>query len=180
MDKNISQKTWASEFIEFLESEPVQAPQVISENIHKEVARSLHLPLWQILLKVGTIQTVVALATLLVCPQFEIDFVVMGHNDAHLKALLGETAYMGLCGTIFLGSGTLLASLLLKVEELRAIKKTQYPYIFLVSVFALLIFYKFGVPSRTADYAAWFTGAFLGSIAVFEMIKGVKIFRYYS
>jgi len=180
MEKDLSQKEWASEFMEFLEAEPVQAPLAISENIHKEVARILHLPLWKILLKVGTIQTVVALATLLVCPQFEIDFVVMGHNDAHLKALLGETAYMTLCGAIFLSSGTLLAALLLSVEELRAIKKTRHAYFFLASTLALVILYKFGVSSAPSAYAAWFTGAFLGCITAFEMIKGIKVFRYYS
>lgn len=166
------------EFMEFIEAESTEPPIALSEKIHKAVARDLEPIIWKILLKFGTIQSAVAFITLLFCPQFELDFGLVRHDDAHLKALLGELGYMALCGAIFLSSGAVLAALLLRAEELRAIKKSEYIYLFLASALALIIFWQLGMPTAFASYAAWFAGAFGGSILGFEIIKKLRFAGY--
>ncbi len=163
------------EFMEFIEAESTEPPIALSEVIHKAVARDLKLMIWKVLLKFGVIQSAVALISLFVCPQFELDLGLIRHGDAHLKALLGELGYMALCGAIFLSSGAVLATITLRVEELRAIKKSEYLYLFLASALALMIFWYLGTPSVFASYAAWFAGAFGGSMAAFEVVKSLRL-----
>ena len=133
---------------------------------------------WKVLLKFGVIQSAVALISLLVCPQFELDLGLIRHGDAHLKALLGELGYMALCGAIFLSSGAVLAAALLRAEELRAMKKIEYLYLFLASALALMIFWQLGMATAFASYAAWFAGAFGGSVLGFEVVKGLRLAGY--
>jgi hypothetical protein len=163
------------EFMEFIDAESADPPIAVSEKIHKAVARDLMPMTWKVLLKFGMIQSAVAFITLLVCPQFELDLGLIRHDDAHLKALFGELGYMALCGAIFLSSGAVLAAVLLRAEELRAIKRIEYLYLFLASAIALMIFWQLGMPTALASYAAWFIGAFGGSILGFAMIKRLRL-----
>ncbi|MDT8317079.1 MAG: hypothetical protein RQ824_03675 [bacterium] len=175
MGKKRVNEEWGEEFLEFINAEEVDPPEALSEKVQDEVGRNLTPPIWKILLKFGLIQFAVSFMTLLFCPQFELDLGLIKHDDAHSKVLLGEAGYMALCGVIFLGSGSLLASMLLRVEELRALKKTEYLYLFLASAVALMIFRQLGSPAIQASYAAWFSGAFGGSAAAFEIIKRLKL-----
>ena len=164
---------WGKEFLQFIETEGIDPPIAVSEKIHKAVDKDLNPLTWKVLCKFGFIQAAVALLTLLICPQFELGLIK--HDDAHLRALLGEPGYMALCGAIFLTSGSVLASIMISIEEMRAIKKAEPVYLFLASVFALMIFRYLGTPSVPASYAAWFTGAFAGSAAAFEIIKQLRL-----
>lgn len=175
MGKKLINEEWGQEFLEFIEAEAIEPPMAVSEKIHKAVDKDLNPLIWEVLFKFGLIQTAVAFVTLLVCPQFELDLGLIKHDDAHLRALLGEAGYMALCGAIFLSSGAIIASVLLRVEELRAIKKADYLYLFLASALALMIFWQLGTTSVLASYAAWFAGAFGGSITGFEIIKRLRL-----
>lgn len=175
MEKKCVNEEWGEEFLEFIETEPAEPPMAVSEKIHEAVARDLRPLIWKVLLKFGMIQTAVAFVTLLVCPQFEVDLGIIRHDDAHLRALLGELGYMVLCGAIFLSSGALLATIILRAEELRTINKIEYLYLFLASALALIIFWQLGTSTGFTSYAAWFAGAFGGSILSFEMIKRLKL-----
>ncbi len=175
MGKRRVNEEWERELLEFIEAEAVDPPMAVSEKIHKAVGKELSPLIWKVLFKFGLIQFAVAFMTLLVCPQFELDLGLIKHDDAHLRALLGEAGYMALCGAIFLSSGAVLASILLRVEELRAIKKGEYLYLFLASALALMIFQQLGTPTVLASYAAWFAGAFGGSVAGFEIIKRLRL-----
>ena len=126
MEKKCVNEEWGRKFLEFIEAEPIDPPIAVSEKIHKAVAGDLRPLIWKVLLKFGMIQAVVAFMTLLVCPQFEVDLGIVRHDDTHLRALLGEFGYMVLCGAIFLSSGAILATIILRVEELRAIRKGEY------------------------------------------------------
>lgn len=175
MKRKLADKAWGRAFLTFVEAEPVDPPEAISENIHKAVARDLRILPWKVFLKFATIQAVVAFMTLLVCPQFEVDLGIVRHDDAHLRALFGETGYMVFCGALFLSTGTVLATLLLRAEELRAIKKMEYFYFILTSAFALIILGRFGMSAVPAAYAAWFAGALGGSMTGYEIIKKIKL-----
>ena len=175
MEEKCVNEEWGREFLEFIEAEPAGPPIAVSEKIHKAVAGDLKPLIWKVLLKFGMIQTVVAFITLLVCPQFELDLGLIRHDDAHLRALLGELGYMALCGAIFLGSGAILATIILRTEELRAIKKSEYLYLFLISALALMIFRQLGTPTVFSSYVAWFAGAFGGSLAAFAMVKRLRL-----
>ena len=175
MGKKPVNEEWGKEFLEFIEAEAIDPPMAVSEKIHKTVGKDLTPLIWKVLFKFGLIQFAVAFMTLLICPQFELDLGLVKHDDAHLRALLGEAGYMALCGAIFLSSGAVMASILLRVEELRAIKKSEYLYLFLASALALMIFQQLGTPSVLASYAAWFAGAFGGSVTGFEIIKRLRL-----
>ena len=175
MEKKCVNEEWGREFLEFIEAEPIAPPIAVSEKIHKAIAGDLRPLIWKVLLKFGMIQVAVAFMTLLVCPQFEVDLGIVRHDDAHLRALLGELGYMALCGAIFLSSGAILATIILRVEELRAIRKGEYLYLFIASALALMIFWQLGTPTVFASYAAWFAGAFGGSMAAFEMVKRLRL-----
>ena len=175
MEKRRINEELRGEFLEFIKAEAIAPPMAVSEEIHKAVAKDMTPPIWKVLFKFGLIQFAVSFMTLLVCPQFEVDLGIVKHDDAHLRALLGEMGYMTLCGAIFLGSGAMLASLLLRVEELRALKNSEYLYLFLASSIALMFFWQLGTTTIPVFYAAWFGGAVGGSITSFEIIKRLRL-----
>ena len=174
MEKKEIEDELGRDFLEFMEAEPVEPSLSISANIYKSVARDLKPVLWQVFIKFGVIQFSAAFLTLLVCPQFNIDLRLIGHDDAHLRALLGETGYMALCGAIFLSAGAAAAAAILRVDELKVIRRSEYIYLFSVSIFALIMFRYLGIPGQLMSYASWFAGAIVGSISFYEMVKRMK------
>ena len=85
-----------------------------------------------------------------------------------------------ICGFIFIGSGSLLATYTLKLSELKKIKDSKILYYFGITSIALTSFLILGADIYLKLAFFWFLGASFGGIIVFEINQNIReyIFHY--
>jgi hypothetical protein len=124
MKKTPTPQEWIEEFQEFMGAEQAQVPKAVSDSILARVHNDLNLSSWLVFAKVSAIHAVMGFITLLFCPQFGLGF-TDGMGLMALFMRFGDQACMVGCGAVFMGGSLLTASLVLRNEEIRVIRKTE-------------------------------------------------------
>ena len=168
MKQGIDPKEWAKDFQEFLNSDGITPPAKVTEAIFSRINRDLNPPAWAVFTKLALVQAVVGTITLLFCPQFGIGlFSGMGLMSIFMG--LGETACMAACGGLFLGTGALVGSLILKPEEVKIIRRNRLLQLALLGTLSIGTFICLGASVVVALGFAWLVGSTLGGIATLEL-----------
>lgn len=81
---------------------------------------------------------------------------------------------MILCGAIFLGSGAIFASYLLKESEVNKIKNSRLLYYMSLSIIAVTTFMVFGAEVYLNLLVFWLIGAIGGGIGLFEINRIIR------
>lgn len=132
-------------------------------------------------------QSVGALLTLTVCPQFGIGPIGGGHGIAHYFMAYGEWACASFCGVLFLGLSSLLSTVLLSKGEKRLIKKSYFAVSLIISSFWLASLMGISKILTTkpmfnsAEFnSIWFLSGLVSMFLVFKIFYGrsLKILRY--
>ncbi len=174
---SINNNEMMKEFVEFVEADPFSPKAATDNAIHKMVEKSLNPSIWTVFAKFSSIEAVAGLATLLVCPQFDIGF---GSHDELLHALhstLPPFLFFIVCGIFFVLVGAALAGLILSRDEIRVIKKTKYIYYATYSLMAYIIFASLGAEVFLMSSIAWVLGAMAGNFIGFESVIRIKMVR---
>ena len=169
-DKKKKYGDWEREFLDFVSSDPVNPPTVLTDKIKTNIGQSLNPSIWKIFSKLATIQAVYASLTLFICPQFEIGF----DKHDYLVDLIqhsGGFGFLFVCGIIFLGGGAAIAPIIFNQAELEAIERSVLVYFPTVSFLAVILFYSVGADIDWTRAMPWFLGATLGSLAGFKLAK---------
>lgn len=177
MKEKIFDKEMMEEFIKFVEADPVSPKAATDNSIHKMVKKSLHPSIWMVFAKFFSIETAAGLATLLVCPQFNIGF--GSHNEPFhsFHSTLPPFLFFIGCGIFFVLLGAALAGLILSRDEIRVIKKTKYIYHAAYSLTAYIIFVSLGAEVFLMSSIAWILGAMAGNFVGFEAASRMKMVR---
>jgi hypothetical protein len=170
-------KEMMEEFIKFVEADPISPKATTDNSIHKMVENSINPSILMVFAKFFGIQSVTGLATLLVCPQFNIGF--RSHNELFhsLHSTLPPFLFFIVCGVFFVLLGASLAGLILSRDEIRVIKKIKHIYNVAYSLTACIIFASLGAEVFLIYYIAWILGAIAGIYVGFETISQLKIVR---
>ncbi|MDY0222038.1 MAG: hypothetical protein RBR67_12945 [Desulfobacterium sp.] len=165
------------DFIKFVEADPVSPKVSTNSSIHKMVEKSLNLSIWMVFAKFFVIEAAAGLATLLVCPQFNIGF--GSHNELFhsLHSTLYPFLFFVVCGIFFVLLGAVIAGLVLSLDEIQVIKKTRYVYYAAYSLTAYIIFVSLGAEIFLMSSIAWVLGAMAGNFAGFETITRIRMIR---
>jgi len=119
-----SEQVWGRDFQEFMNSESLEPPKAVTENIFAVVHRDLNPPAMKVFAKLALLHALVGTLTLFLCPQFGVSLSGgIGFMQYFMK--LGNHACMLACGIIFMSASLLIASLVLRPEEVRVIRKTR-------------------------------------------------------
>jgi len=175
-DKNFD-KDMMEEFIKFVEADPVSPKTTTDNSIHKMVEKSLNPSIWMVFVKFFSIEAAAGLATLLVCPQFNIGF--GSHNELFhsLHSTLSPFLFFVVCGIFFVLLGAAISGLVLSRDEIRVIKKTKYIYYATYSLAAYIIFVSLGAEIFLMSSIAWVLGAMAGNFVGFEAITRIRMIR---
>ncbi|MCP4552062.1 MAG: hypothetical protein GY834_08515 [Bacteroidetes bacterium] len=175
-DKNFD-KDIMEEFIKFVEADPVSPKTTTDNSIHKMVEKSLNPSIWMVFVKFFSIEAAAGLATLLVCPQFNIDF--GSHNELFhsLHSNMPPFLFFIVCGIFFVLLGAALAGLILSHDEIRKIKTAKYIYYTAYSLTAYIIFVSLGAEIFLLSSIAWIFGVIAGNFVGFEAITRMKMVR---
>ena len=167
MKKTPTPQEWIEEFQEFMGADQAQVPKAVSDSILARVHNDLNPSSWLVFAKVSAIHAVMGFITLLFCPQFGLGF-TDGMGLMALFMRFGDQACMVGCGAVFMGGSLLTASLVLRNEELRVIRKTEILQVSTLALLSMGVFICTGVGVVASLGAFWVLGSILGGLGTFE------------
>ena len=152
----------------------IAVPETLSSTIKNKVTKDLNPLLSIILIKVFFMQLIGGVSTLFMCSQFGVSFFnIQGLRSVFL--LFGEIGCMALCGSLFIGVGTVITMSILRPEEIRVMWRLKEIYYSIFSLFVLFSFYIIGSTHlHLTMFAAWFAGAFISSKIILSFMKKFK------
>lgn len=156
------------DFKEFAEAPETPPPRALSERILFHVRTDLNPPLWRVSAKLAAIHLVVGTLTLFFCPQFGVH---LGTGKGLLDVLMqyGDQACMLGCGALFMSGSALAAILFLRIEEIRAIRRTRLLLFPALGVFSLGLFVCAGGTVALSLALFWLLGSMAGGLATLEL-----------
>lgn len=170
-----TQDEWARDFQDFMSVESVAPPKIISDKILAQVHRDLNPPLLNVLVKVGVIQTITGAAVVSLCPMLGI-----GSSEhtalSHFFMQLGEIGCHVACGSFFVGLSFLVTALVLRAEEIKALRRHRLFSVGLVSLVSLAAFLCLGAPFVAMYFAAWFLGGLVVGAITLEIAWGARAY----
>ena len=164
-----TEKQTIKEFCDFVESEPMMPSTKTDQRIMQRVVVELRPSQWLIFGKLFSIEAVTGVATLFICPQFELGF--SSHNKLihTLHETLNPFSFYLICGLIFVVLGAVLSGIFLSRDEVRTINKSKYIYYLIYAFTAYYIFTLFGAVVILSSLLAWIFGAFIGNTLGFNL-----------
>ena len=178
-DKKEKYVDWEREFLEFVNSDPVTPPALLTEKLKITVSQDLRPAIWKIFSKLAGIQAVYATLTLFFCPQFEIGFA----KHDYLTDLFQHSegfGFMIVCGMFFLGGGAVIAPFFFKQAEMKAIERSVLFFFPSAALLAVMLFYSLGADIYWTLALPWFLGGAVGSVIGFELVKYFRFRPRYS
>lgn len=161
--KNSKKTNWESEFADFLMSEPVEVPHMITEMIISKIQNELNPSFLQVFIKISSIHLFVGLVTLLFCPQFDISITSQLGLVPYLMQFGHEVCTFG-CGAIFVGISLLASSFYLKPEEVKVLKRYAFLQLLVLSSLSLGFFVALGAEVILSLGLIWLAGATIGGV----------------
>ena len=173
IDKKEKHADLEREFLEFVNSDHITPPAILTEKLKITIRQDLRPAIWKIFSKLAGMQAVCATFTLFFCPQFEIGFAKHDYL-ANLIQHSGGFGFMIVCGIIFLGGGAVIAPFFFKQTEIKAIEKSVLIYFPTVALLAVMLFYSLGAYIDWTLGLPWFLGGTFGSVIGFELVKNFR------
>lgn len=171
-----SRKFSSKDFLDFKASESLNPPAFLSEKILDQVSNDLNPSPWKIFAKLSLIHFFVALLTLSICPQF--GFRVLGNGAGLMGAFMSFGPYgcMLACGSFFLGTSVLVASFLLRPEELRQLKKNVFLEVSALAALSIGFFIMIDAANIVFGFAlAWLLGSMMTGMAFVEIVFALRM-----
>ena len=155
--------------VEFRNTQPVNPPQILSEQIFSRVRRDLNPSIWKVFSKLSLIHFFTALATLSICPQFGVRLLGEGVGLMTYFMQFGAYGCMLACGSFFVGSSVLVAMIILRSEEIRVIRNHRILELGALSLLSLGFFIMLQAKMILGIFFAWAVGSFVGGILMLEL-----------
>ena len=142
--------------------------ETLDRKVSNRVRSLLHPPIALVLGKMTLIYGAVGTGILLICPQFGLTL-ASGHGLLHWFSLMGPYPCMAACGALFLGSGAVVAGIVLRPEELRMLWPLRLFYFVSFGLLALALFWALGAEIALGLGLAWLVGSVGGEGLAFEL-----------
>jgi len=156
------------DFLEFLQSQAEQPPEVLDHAISAEMKRRLRIEGPRTVTKFISCHLFAAVLTLMICPQFGLGSVFCG-SISHYFMSIGAWACALYCSVIFFGIGFLASKLTLNLTEARRLAIAPW-YLAIAYCAGILILFLL-VGNRSSEHLMFFQ---LDYIAVW-WLSGVMI-----
>ncbi|MBS1963240.1 MAG: hypothetical protein JST04_13575 [Bdellovibrionales bacterium] len=168
MEKNDLSKRIRQEFLEFANIEKIAVPKGLSETVLGTIRSELNPSSASVFLKLTLIHFFVGFATLSMCPQFGVSLTSsMGLMQYLMK--YGEGVCMLGCGALFLGASVLVASFVLKPEEVKVLRRNRVLLLSSLAALSLGILVGVGGEVVATLGLVWVLGAVVGGSGLMQL-----------
>ncbi len=172
-------RTELNEFDEFQNTDSLAPPAGVSGQIFLKVRTDLNPRAGAVFLKLAGIHAVVGGITLLFCPQFNVNPLFGGIGLMSLFMRYGERVCMMGCGSVFMGGSLLVASLVLRPEEVRVIRRTEVLQMGLLALLSVGAFICADSSVIGGLALFWVLGSIFGGLGTFELGWAVRRRLFY-
>ena len=157
------------DYQDFLKGAGSRPTRRITEQIFASVRTDLNPNAYWLFAKLLMIHTVTAVATLSVCPQFGFRVLGEGMGLMHVFMAFGTFGCFVACGSFFMGTSLLVASLTLKAGEIRKIRRNRWLMTGTLTLLSLGFFIMIGPEIIFSLTMPWLVGSLVGSIFTLEL-----------
>lgn len=156
------------DYQDFKNAPSENVPSHLTEDILKFVKSDLDPSHAIVFSKLVAVQAIIGTITMLFCPQFNMSFTNSYDLFHYFHHTFGETICMLICGSIFMGSGAIIASYLLSEGEVKKIKNSKLLYYMSLTIVALSSFYFLGAQIYLNITLYWIIGALTTGLSLFH------------
>ena len=164
----MTKKEIQKEYQEFLATSSATPPVRLQQELFQRVNKDLNPSISRVFSKLSLIHLGTSLVTLSVCPQFGLSTFKTGLGLNHLFMQLGELGCEVACGSFFLGTTAVAATLLMRPEEIRTLRKHKYFELAALTLMSLGAFMMLNASLVLNLALAWSAGSILGGAFFFE------------
>jgi len=168
MEKNNRLNQVDQEFREFMAQDRVTVPTALTESVLSTIRSQMNPSGASVFLKLLGIHLLVGFATLTLCPQFGISLTSSMGLMQYLMHF-GESVCMLGCGILFMGLSFLVASLALRPEEVKVLRRNRVLQIALLAPLSLGAFLALGGEVEPSMGMVWSLGAIVGGSALLQI-----------
>jgi len=141
----------------------------ISNQVFQFIESDLNPAHPKIAMKLFSIQAFVGFLTLTFCPQFNFSLTNKYDLFHFFHHTFGEHICMLLCGSIFIGTGAVFSTLILKKQEIEKIKSSKFLYYTSISGLSISVFLILGADVYFELALTWFIGATIAGILLLDV-----------
>lgn len=168
-------KEWMKEYTEFLNVDEMRVPRELSEKVADNIQLLLNPSAWLVFAKLLGVHLVVGFFSLGICHQFGMNpFGTTRSLSDWFMEMWGHSVCLIGCGVIFVSFSILTAGYFLTIEEIRALKRTEFLQTFALGVVSLIVFAVFGTELAIAFAGLWLLGGLIGGFLATEVTLKIK------
>jgi len=163
------------EFEQFIALPGEAPPPAVTERVMSEVRAELSPSTWAVFGKLVAVHAAVSIASLSVCPQFNVR--VLGEGPGLMGQFMeyGDAWCHLLCGAFYLGSSALVAALLFSRPELRVLKRARWTVLPPLAGLSLGVFALAQAELTLAWVAFWLAGALVAAGVMIEALGRLRL-----
>ncbi len=165
------------DFNDFLKNEEIMPPKALDDLIIQKVESDFGPSHSVVFIKLLFVQAFVGFLSLLLCPQFELSLTNNYELFHFFHHNLGTYWCMAACGTVFIGSGSIVASIILSKQERAKILSSRLLYHMAITGIAISFFLIFGTRIYIDLIAFWAIGAIVSGVVSMFAIDRLLFFR---
>ena len=164
------------DFRDFLKNEKANVPDQLNQSIMNMIHQDLNPDQKIVFTKLLLVQGFVGAITMAFCPQFEFSFTNNYDVFHFFHHTFGMYGCMVACGTVFMGSGAVFASILLSAQERLLISQSKFLYYTSVTGVAVATFMLFGAKVYFDLTGLWILGSIVSGALFFQASSSFKNF----
>ncbi len=173
--KNSNENEWLRDYEDFLKSDSQDVPNDLKNKVFSNIQKLLNPTAMMVFLKILGIHLSVGFLSLSVCHQFGINpFNTEKSLDSLMMSVGGHYFCMFGCGVLFVSLSLFAAGYFLTVEEVNALKRTEFLQTLVLGVISLGLFAAFGAELAVGIAAIWLIGGLMGGFAATEVMWRLK------
>lgn len=166
---------WLKEYEAFLKADEIQVPDAAAQKVFFRMQELVNPSARNVFFKILGIHIAVGFLSLSVCHQFGMNpFGTEKSLDDWFMVMWGHSTCMIACGTLFLSASILTAGYFLSIEEVKALKRTEFVQAFALGSVSLALFAVFGAELAITFAGLWLLGALVGGFAATEAVWFIK------
>ena len=162
------ESSWLADYTEFLESPEVPPRTILADAVQSKVHQLLHPNPILVFSKLSFIHLFIGTLTLLFCPYSSI-CVSPDFGPMHFLMNYGESVCMLGCGAFFLSASLAVACLVLRPEEVVALRKNRFLQIGAVALLSLVLFICTDILFLEGSFWVWAIGSIVGGLVTLEL-----------
>jgi hypothetical protein len=171
-----SNNEWLKDYEEFIKTEQPEVPREVGQNVYSKIAGLLNPSAMIVFFKILGLHLVTGFVSLSICHQFGLNPFNTQYSLANWFMKVGGHHFcMFGCGILFVSVGLFSAGYFLTVEEIKALKRTDFLQNLSLGLISLGLFTAFGAEMVLNIAGLWLLGGLIGGFVATTIIGKIRL-----